>query len=178
MNLDIMEYSEQTGEVYWRLNGQDGVCEVVDGKVDSVYLCDGPFDLLPDAIRYVVDSLQQWLDDIPKREAENKEWEDEYVNYFGDNGVWQEWEKTNKLRCAIPSIYHEPSEIAIVGEVRFVMFSYPSPYRSLLYNNPTWGDIVLEFDKAIEHCKDFDHCYLEGIEPSGIPGEFEFLAGS
>ena len=186
MNLNIMEYSEETGEVFWRLNGEDGVCEVDEaGKIDSVYLCDGPFDMKPDALKKVCEEVQAWLDEKPKRDASNKEWQDRFDYYLGKNGVWAEWLAINDIEHAIPSVYHEPSEYTGLGEVRFVMYGDDywgdgdTLYRSQLYNNPTWGDVMREFDMAIDHCKDFHHCFLEGIEESKeFAGEINFLTGS
>lgn len=185
LNLDIQGIEGEY--IFWTLDGQDGTSELNEDHT-SVYdasLCDGPFDMKPDIMRQVREEVQQWLDDKPDKDKREKEWNDRYEYYLGKDGVWAEWMEINPIQHAIPSVYHEPSEYTGLGEVRFVQYGDDywgdgeTVYRSQLYNNPTWGDVMREFDLSIEHCKDFHHCFLEGIAPSKeFAGEINFLTGS
>lgn len=136
---------------------------------------------------------------VAQKEAENEAWEQRW------NGIresWDAWqEKREKARRPIihayPSIDHKPRERAVEG--RCVLISLQDeffggdeskPYVSRVLTNPTWGTVLVEFDKSIFVTGDSHHSFLEGLRrlprkqlpkgvkiPSGIT-VLEFSTGS
>ena len=59
MNLEIIDFDGD--QVFWNLDGEDGCCDIVDGKVFSTYLCDGPFDMRPGVPQTIAAEVLRWL---------------------------------------------------------------------------------------------------------------------
>jgi len=106
-----------------------------------------------------------------KRKTEYAIWEKEFNRV---NAAWEKWEdETGKLEHACPSVSQTPNEIAYEGKCLVIYFcEYEGEdadgeplgnYISKVLENPTWGDIAREFDKAIPRVDDFHHIFLEGL---------------
>jgi hypothetical protein len=190
-NLTINDWDDESPEItqiLWRLSvGRDtldGECRVRDGRVETPQLCeDGYVELRPCTTREIRAAVQQWLDDKPERDAENKRWEDRY-NLV--KAAWEEFEKENVIRYAIPSVDYLPTDPAAHGQVAFRITIWgEGDKREDFYfvkTDPTWGDVFTFFDRSIGMTGDEHHCYLEGAyhvgeTEEGIP-VYEFSTGS
>ena len=58
MNLKIIGTADNGDTVFWKLDGDDGRCDIVNGLVFSTYLCGGPFDMRPCIMSEVADQVQ------------------------------------------------------------------------------------------------------------------------
>lgn len=185
MNLNII--GMEGNDLLWRLDNLDGVCYVRDGRVETPELCDDMHvELRPSSIKEIRKQCQEWIDEKPKRDRENQEWEDRYEHYLGEDGLWAKWDKQQHepIQHVIASVYEDPDAVAVEGKCRFVMQGDDywgegsANYRSNQYTDPTWGDVLREFDRAVECCRDFHHIYLEGIGQGEFEGEIIFHTGS
>ena len=102
--------------------------------------------------------------------------------------VWEDWIKENAphIETVCPSVPNHPDEIAFHGQC-FLHLPYDEfwgdgePYTSRNYTNPTWGEVLIEFEKAIIQTGDYHHSFLEGLNLSkkvcSVP-YVEFSTGS
>lgn len=98
------------------------------------------------------------------------------IEYNRVSAAWKAWEaETGELKYAEPSVKHTPDEIAWQGkccllyetdydngELNDDFVSYRN-FESPVLEDPTWGDIARQFDKAIPIVGDFHHNFLEGV---------------
>jgi len=180
MNLHIIRM--EGNDLLWRLSDNlDGVCYVRDGRVETPQLLDDSYvDLRPCTIREIRKQCQEWVDAKPERDKEAKEWNNRYDYY---RALWETWEDHEGVKGrnyqAVASIYHEPDEIAVQGECRFTAYDEEGRmWRSTLYNNPTWADVMRAFEESMEHTDDYHHVFLEGVHKTEFSGEYGFSTGS
>lgn len=122
-------------------------------------------------------------------ETENKEWQTEFDRH---TKLWADWVEKNApgIDHACPSVDHGPEEVAVHGDC-FLHLPYDEfwtagpegkAYTSRQLTNPTWGQVLVEFEKAIKTTGDYHHSFLEGLEfpeePEGEVPTIEFLTGS
>jgi hypothetical protein len=98
-----------------------------------------------------------------KRDADNKKWNEEYERIAE---AWDAWFREHGVPdFAQESVPNEPDEIAHEG--RCIVFidgdDGASTYVSNVLTNPTWGDILMEFDQAIPVVNDYHHTFMEGL---------------
>jgi hypothetical protein len=177
----------ENGQILWQLAlgggvfGSDGYCDIQDGQVQEPQLCeDRHVDLKPSAIKEIQAACQEWLDEKPQRDQEARDWDNRYEYY---KGLWEDWENHENIEGrhyqVCPSIYHEPTEIAVQGECYFIAYDEEGTlWRSASYNNPTWADVLRALEDSLEHTQDYHHVYLEGIMKSEFDGEYYFTTGS
>lgn len=182
MNLNIVGLKGTANYLFWRLdNYLEGACYVKNGVVETPILRDDThIELRPSSSKEIHEQCQKWIDEMPKREKENQEWLARYDYY---DRLWETWRAHEEIEGltyrAIPSIYHEPDEIAVQGECRFIAYDEGGNlWRSQLHHNPTWANVMREFEWSMEFTDDFHHCFLEGIEKSEFQNEYYFVTGS
>lgn len=175
IDLDIVERDGDV--VYWTYHGQEGETNLTTGVS---YLCED-FFLLPVGMdRKITDEVREWVEDEPNREMEFEEWEARYMYY---HDLWCEWgdsEEGELIEHAIPAVYEDPNAVAASGTVRFI---YKDDFSGTVYlseevTDPTWADVLMLFDKAIEVTGDYHYVFLEGITNTSAEGILTFLTGS
>lgn len=173
MNLHIIGFENTRGEnndihdLLWRLDNQDGVCTVREGRVESPQLCEAMhFDLTMRSQRDIRMLCQQWVDEKPERDRKYRESEERYEAV---KSAWDKWEAEHKIRFAIPSVDHFPEEIAVEGSIaiQFTLWDEETDQDDAEHyfymDDPTWGDVLRFFDKSIGLTGDEHHCFLEGL---------------
>ncbi len=138
----------------FRLLNQCTDCESI---VDNVKNHDCPKDPMKD----------------PVKRAAAKAWEAEFDR---KTKVWDDWQEVNApdIEYARPSVNSNPTYIAFQGKC--VIFGLGGEFWdedgedfvTNVLNNPTWGDVLIEFEKAIHTIKDTHHRFLEGLYPVDI----------
>lgn len=105
---------------------------------------------------------------VAKAEAEHAAWEKRWNEIKDAWDAWQEKREEAKrpIINAIPSVDYKPRSVAYVGKCVLVDFNEDDePVVSKVLTNPTWGTVLVEFDKAIFFTEDTHHCFLEGLQP-------------
>jgi len=128
---------------------------------------------------------------VAKKQEEFREWEAEYNR---NKEAWEAWGSETLLKSCVPSVDSYPEETAVEGYCVLCVDQEDGsgyyPTSAVLFN-PTWGQVALEFDRAIGYTRDFHHCFLEGLHALEKPEDiskygsfgadvkfFEFATGS
>lgn len=109
------------------------------------------------------------------------------------------WDEVDAATYAVPSVDFLPNDVAVVGKCvlqykvdKNSWTGIPSglrkgslegeSYWSPVLDNPTWLDVLVQFDHGIPMVQDFHHVFLEGLEPTGLQQDgvpiYEFCTGS
>jgi len=106
----------------------------------------------------------------PVKRAEAEEWE---ARFEATTKMWEDWVEENAphIKTAYPSIDNHPDEIAFHGQCFLHLphdgfWGEGEAYTSRNYTNPTWGEVLIEFEKAIIQTGDYHHSFLEGLNLS------------
>jgi hypothetical protein len=115
--------------------------------------------------RRIIKECQEWYDTIEERAVKVAEEEEQDQKL---SLLWEEWEESNEIIHALRSFDQGPDDIAHPGAVWLVAFTdYADGNNYIshdLLSNPTWGEVMLCFDWAIQTTGDYHHCYLEGLD--------------
>lgn len=110
----------------------------------------------------------------PVERAKYQQWADEYRR---NEAAWEQWEEeTGELAHATPSVREYPSDIAHIGFCVIVQDG-DVPFVSHILKNPTWADVIREFDKAIPCTGDYHHVFLEGLGPAVLSDKLKKAIG-
>lgn len=104
----------------------------------------------------------------PVKIAAAEEWEREFER---NNAAWEAFQDTlDSELVAIPSVKQYPEEIAFEGRCvvidtgdNFWGEDECGNFVSDVLDRPTWGDMLIQFDKAINTTQDFHHSFMEGV---------------
>lgn len=116
----------------------------------------------------------------PVKRAEFEARQAEYEKHF------QAWEDWLDVHCpghsGTASIREYPNDVAHKGKCILVAYEGGEiAYQSQLLDSPTWGEVMIEFEKSMIATDDYHHCFLEGLTPlsssKGVTA-FEFSTGS
>lgn len=106
---------------------------------------------------------------VEQRRIENEKWEREYE---AEKNAWEAWGEDDKLKSCRPSCGYHPTEVAFEGRCQVIYIADWSDrghnFVSPVLENPTWGDVALQFDRAIPMVDDHHHVFLEGLHPLDI----------
>jgi len=156
---DLIINERKGDKILWTYDGLDGTTDIVDED----YVCNTEL-VNCDNIR-LTRSCQIWIEEqlaaavLVAAESE-RIWD-----------AWEQWEEeTGDLLVVIPSIDHTPDEIAFETpgvEFRLVAlhegWGQGSTFVSAPVENPTWGDVMRQFEVAVQMTGDTHHNFMEGL---------------